>query len=143
MREAGIQTYPDEFRISAAASTGELTAGFANHYYSQRVLDGAPDRPLALSFTEGDAGSLVNVAGAALLDRDNNPGLADVFVRHLLSAEAQEFFATTTYAYPMIPGVDPVGDLPRIDELDTPDIDLTKLSDTGPTLGLMRDAGVL
>jgi iron(III) transport system substrate-binding protein len=142
MQAAGITTYPNEFVISDAVSTGELNAGFANHYYSLRVLNGAPDRPLDLAFTSGDAGSLVNVSGAALLDREENAGLADVFVRHMLTAEAQEFFATRTYAYPMLPGVPPVGDLPTIDELNTPDIDLTELSDTGPTLDIMRDAGL-
>lgn len=143
MQEAGIQSYDNEFLISDAVSTGELAAGFANHYYSMRVLNGSPDRPLDLHFTRGDAGSLVNVSGAALLDRDENAGLADVFVRHLLSAEAQEFFATRTYAYPMLPGVQPVGDLPTIDELETPDIDLTELSNTGPTTTLLTEAGVL
>jgi len=143
MQAAGIQSYDNEFLISDAVSTGELDAGFANHYYAMRVLNGSPDRPLDLHFTRGDAGSLVNVSGAALLDRDENAGLADVFVRHLLSAEAQEFFATRTYAYPMLPGVQPVGDLPTIDELETPDIDLTELSNTGPTTDLLTEAGVL
>ncbi|QSG11997.1 ABC-type Fe3+ transport system, periplasmic component [Halapricum desulfuricans] len=143
MQAAGIQSYDNEFLISDAVSTGELAAGFANHYYALRVLNGSPDRPLDLHFTRGDAGSLVNVSGAALLDRDENAGLADVFVRHLLSAEAQEFFATRTYAYPMLPGVQPVGDLPTIDELETPDIDLTELANTGPTTDLLTEAGVL
>ncbi|WP_315907675.1 extracellular solute-binding protein [Halapricum hydrolyticum] len=143
MQAAGIQSYDNEFLISDAVSTGELAAGFANHYYALRVLNGSPERPLDLHFTRGDAGSLVNVSGAALLDRDENAGLADVFVRHLLSAEAQEFFATRTYAYPMLPGVQPVGDLPPIDELETPDIDLTELANTGPTTDLLTEAGVL
>ncbi|MFW6017858.1 MAG: extracellular solute-binding protein [Halapricum sp.] len=143
MQSAAVQSYDNEFLVSDAVSTGELTAGFANHYYALRVLNGSPDRPLDLHFTSGDAGSLVNVSGAALLDRNESAGLADVFVRHLLSAEAQEFFATRTYAYPMLPGVQPVGDLPTIDELETPDIDLTELSNTGPTTDLLTEAGVL
>jgi len=143
IQNLGVDAYPDEFQVSDAVAGGELGAGFANHYYALRVLNSAPDAPLDLAFTSGDAGSLVNVSGAALLDREGNSGLADVFARHLLSAEAQEFFATRTYAYPMIPGVKPVGGLPRIDELDTPDIDLTALSETGPTLSLLRDSGVL
>jgi len=43
----------------------------------------------------------------------------------------------------MISGVQPVGDLPTIDELNPPEIDLTKLSDVEPTLELMREVGVL
>ncbi|MFB6189298.1 MAG: iron ABC transporter substrate-binding protein, partial [Halapricum sp.] len=86
---------------------------------------------------------LVNVSGAEILRGTNKSKLATNFVRHLLSAEAQEFFATRTFAYPMIAGVQPVGGLPTIDQLNTPDIDLTKLSNTGPTLDLMRETGVL
>ncbi|MFW5949554.1 MAG: iron ABC transporter substrate-binding protein, partial [Halolamina sp.] len=57
--------------------------------------------------------------------------------------EAQEYFATRAYAYPMIPGVPPVGDLPRIDELNPPEIDLARLSEIQPTIDLMREVGVL
>jgi iron(III) transport system substrate-binding protein len=83
-----------------------------------------------------------NVAGAAVVDEADEPDLAENFIRHLLSAEAQEFFAVENFEYPLIPGVDPVGDLPTIDELDVPDLDLTELSDLEPTVDLMRDAGV-
>jgi len=68
--------------------------------------------------------------------------LAENFIRHLLSAEAQDYFARSTFEYPLIPDVEPIGDLPTIDELDVPDIDLTELSDLEPTIDLMREAGV-
>ena len=142
MLESGITEYDNEFRVTNAVANGELTAGFANHYYSLRVQAARESTPLELAFTEGDAGALVNVSGLEILDGTQNAELAGNFVRHVLSAEAQEFFATRTYAYPMIPGVDPVGDLPRIDELNPPDIDLTELADVSGTVELMRDAGV-
>lgn len=138
-----VTQYPDEFQLSGAVADGEQYVGFANHYYALRVLNSRPDAPLDLAFTSGDAGALVNVSGAAALANSGNSGLADAFVRHLLSAEAQEFFATVTYGYPMIPDVSPVGGLPSIDELDSPDIDLTELADKEDTLALMRDVGVL
>jgi iron(III) transport system substrate-binding protein len=43
----------------------------------------------------------------------------------------------------MIPGVPPVGGLPRIDELNPPNIDLTALGDLEGTIRLMREVGVL
>ncbi|MFC7019157.1 MULTISPECIES: extracellular solute-binding protein [Haloarcula] len=143
MLDAGISEYPDEFRVSNAVADGELVAGFANHYYSQRVKSARQDAPLDLAFTEGDAGALVNVSGLEILQGTQNSELAANFVRHILSAEAQEFFATRTFAYPMIPGVQPVGGLPTIDELDPPDIDLTELADVAGTVDLLREAGVL
>ena len=143
MQDHGITTYDDEFRVSNACADGELTAGFANHYYTLRVQSARDSSPIGLAFTEGDAGALVNVSGLSIINGTDNADLASNFVRHVLSAEAQEFFATRTFAYPMIPGVAPVGDLPRIDDLNPPDIDLTELADVADTVDLLRDAGVL
>lgn len=142
MVDAGIQAYDDELRVSQAVADGELDAGFANHYYIQRVLAGSPDAPIETAFTEGDAGSIFDVAGAAVIDEADDPDLAENFIRHLLSAEAQEYFAVETYEYPLIPDVDPVGGLPTIDELDVPDLRLAELSDVQATIDLMREVGI-
>ncbi|MFO8115756.1 MAG: substrate-binding domain-containing protein [Halorubrum sp.] len=140
--ESGISAYSDELRVCQEIADGNIDAAFANHYYIQRVLDGNPDATIETAFTEGDAGAVFNVAGAAVVDTTSEPTLAENFVRHLLSAEAQDYFARTTFEYPLIPDVEPIGDLPTIDELDVPDIDLTELSDLETTIDLMRDAGV-
>jgi len=142
MVERGAATYPDEFRTCQEIADGEIDAAFTNHYYIQRVLDGNPEAPIATTFTEGDAGAVFNVAGAAVVDTASDADLAANFVRHLLSAEAQDYFARSTFEYPLIPEVEPIGDLPSIDELDVPDIDLSQLSNLEPTIDLMRDAGV-
>jgi len=140
--EAGIQAYDDELRVSQAVADGELDAGFANHYYIQRILDGSPEAPVETAFTEGDAGSIFDVAGAAVIDEADDPDLAENFIRHLLSAEAQEYFAVETFEYPLIADVDPVGGLPTIDELDVPDLRLAELSDVQSTIDLMREVGI-
>jgi iron(III) transport system substrate-binding protein len=143
MREAGTEQLPNEFVVSSQVADGALAAGFANHYYALRVKNSRPDAPLDLAFTENDAGSLVNVAGVLQIDGTEKDQLVNDFVRHLLSSEAQEFFTTVSFAYPMISGVAPPGDLPAVDELNPPDIDLSELSDLEQTLELMREAGVL
>lgn len=140
--EAGFEAYPDELRVCQAVADGEIDTGLTNHYYIQRVLDGRPEAPIATAFTEGDAGATFNVAGAAVVDAADDPELAENFVRHLLSAEAQAYFATETFEYPLVPDVDPVGDLPPIDQLDVPDLDLSRLSDLQETIDMMRDVGV-
>ena len=139
--DSGIRAYPNEFAACQAIADGEIDAAFTNHYYIQRVLDQDEDAPIATAFTEGDAGAIFNVAGAAVVDQADDPELAENFVRHLLSAEVQEYFAVETFEYPMISGVEPVGELPSVDELDVPDLELTELSDVGPTVDLMREAG--
>jgi iron(III) transport system substrate-binding protein len=144
MLDLGVEEYSDEFLVSQAVADGEIVAGFANHYYIQRVLAGRPDAPIATAFTEGDAGAIFNVAGAAVLDTASDATLASNFVRHLLSAEAQDYFARETFEYPLVPGVDPIGRLPSIDELNPPEgLDLTQLSDLEGTIDLLRDVGVL
>jgi len=143
MLDAGVTEYNNEFLVANAVAKGEIDAGFANHYYALRVKAARPDASLDLAFTNGDAGALINAAGAAVMKPSSKQDLANNFIRHLLSAEAQEYFATRLYAYPMIPGVPPVGGLPTIDELNPPEFDLTKLSDIQPTLDLMREVGVL
>jgi iron(III) transport system substrate-binding protein len=143
MVQQGISEYPDEFLVSNAVADGEIAAGFANHYYALRVRAARPDAPIELAFTRDDAGALINAAGVEVLQGTKQRELALNFIRHLLTVEAQEFFATRTFAYPMIPGVPPVGGLPTIDQLNPPDLDLSKLSNLEPTLRLMREVGVL
>ncbi len=143
MREAGTRRFPDEWVVSNQVADGTLAAGFANHYYALRVKNSRPSAPLDLAFTSGDAGALVNVAGALRIKGTEKDELVNQFIRHLLSAEAQEFFTTVSFAYPMIPGVAPPADLPTVDQLNQPDVDLSELSDLEPTLDLMRDADVL
>lgn len=144
MADLGVQEYSDEFRVAQAVADGELRAGFTNHYYVVRVLDARPDAPLDMAFTSGDAGSFFNVAGAGVVDSSESPDLAANFVRHLLSAEAQEYFAVSrTFEYPAIPEVDPLEQLPSLEELDPPDVDLTQLSDLQPTIDLLKEVGLL
>jgi iron(III) transport system substrate-binding protein len=143
MLDQNVARYDNEYLISQSVANGELAGGFGNHYYAILVLADRPEAPLDLTFTQNDAGSLVNTSGAAVLEDAENADLAELFVRHLLSAEAQEFLATRGFAYPMIPDVDPVGPLPTLGELEPPELDLQQLSDVQPTLELLRDVGIL
>jgi iron(III) transport system substrate-binding protein len=144
MMDLGVRTFNDEFLVSQAVADGEIGAGFANHYYTLRVQAGREDPPIALAFTKNDAGAIFNVAGAEVLDTAGDRSLASNFVRHLLSAEAQDYFARTTFEYPLVPEIDPVGRLPSIDELNPPEgLDLTQLSDLEGTVQLLREVGAL
>lgn len=146
MVDLGIEEYSDEFRVAQAVADGEIRAGFTNHYYIIRVLDGRPNAPLGMGFTENDAGSFFNVAGAGIVDTSNNQTLGANFIRHLLSAEAQDYFArSATFEYPMIPEVGPINRLPGFDELNPPELNLAEFAraDINETIDLMKEAGVL
>ncbi|PSQ18043.1 iron ABC transporter substrate-binding protein [Halobacteriales archaeon QS_8_69_26] len=141
--DGGVTEYANEFLVSDAAAVGETGAGFANHYYALRVKAARPSAPVDLAFTRGDAGALINASAVGVVEGTGKRELAQRLVRHLLTVEAQEFFATRTFAYPMVEDHPPVGGLPTIDELETPDLDLAKLSDVEPTLELLQEVGVL
>ena len=136
--ESGIRDYSDEQAVCRAVNAGEIDAGFTNHYYIQRIIDGNSDPSIDTKFTENDAGAVFDVAGAAVLEAADDPEMAENFVRHLLSSEAQEFFAVDTFEYPLIEGVDPFGGLPSIDELNVPDLDLSELGNIEDTIDFMR-----
>jgi len=143
LRELGTLTFDNEVLVSTSVADGELAAGFANHYYALRVRNSREDAPVDLAFTSRDAGALINVSGGLVIQGTEKRDLANLLLRHLLSAEAQEFFATRTFAYPTVPDIPPAGGLPSVDELNPPDIDLSQLSNQDATLDLLRETDVL
>jgi iron(III) transport system substrate-binding protein len=85
----------------------------------------------------------VNVAGVGQLATTDQPEAAATFVDYLLSTPAQEYFATSTYEYPLVDGVDADPRLPALSTLDTPDLDLADLADLQGTVDLLRDVGAI
>lgn len=123
---------------------GEVPMGLSNHYYMFRFLEETPDAPVALHFFPGgDPGTLVNIAGAAVLQSSSQQGLAQRFILYLLGSEAQQYFADTTFEYPVIDGIEIDPRLPALDEIEQPDIDLTEISDLQTTLDMIEDSGAL
>jgi iron(III) transport system substrate-binding protein len=143
MQEQGIRTYDNELVVANAVASGELSAGFSNHYYSRLVFEERPNAPLDLAFTKNDAGSLINCSAAEIVKGTESAELAANFIHHLVSIEAQVFLTTRGYEYPLLPSVPPVGDLPTIDQLNPPEFNLAKLADLEPTLQLLREVGAL
>lgn len=135
--------------IVAAVINGELEAGFVNHYYLLRQeAEAGKDLPAAnYIYKNGDPGALVNVAGVGMLqsaaDDEEAHEAAEAFIAFLLEREAQEYFATETFEYPLVAGVTGSQGLVPLSEIQTPDIDLSDLADLEGTLEMLRDVGVL
>ena len=127
-----------------AVIAGEIDVAFVNHYYLMQRLAEDPDAPAANYFlTGGDPGALVNVAGAGILSTSTNEEAARELVAYLLSPDAQEYFATETKEYPLVAGVGADAELPSLESIGTPEIDLSDLSDLEGTLELLQEAGIL
>ena len=135
--------YEENSAILEAVEQGLVDAGLINHYYwfamEKEVGAGAMKSKLA-QFAEGDVGNLINAAGVGLL---SDSGAGKKFVEFLLSPESQEYFASETSEYPLIPGV-PVGaGLSPLGEIPAPKIDLSDLDSLEQTLALIRAAGLI
>ena len=145
MRDNDAVAYPNNTTTVTAAAAGEVDVGFVNHYYLERFLEehgegfGARNHYIG----NGDPGALVLVAGVGILDASENKDIAVEFVDFLLGAPAQTYFAQEIKEYPVSAGVEPEGDLPPMESLDPPDVDLGNLSDLEGTLKLLREADVL
>ena len=127
-----------------AVIAGEIDVAFINHYYLMQRLAEDPDVPAANHFlTDGDPGALVNVAGAGILATAPDAENAQAFVEFLVSEQAQHYFAEETKEYPLAGGVEADPALVPLDEIGTPQIDLSDLADLEGTLELLQEVGVL
>ncbi|MFP8953376.1 extracellular solute-binding protein [Natrialbaceae archaeon A-arb3/5] len=100
--------------------------GLGNSYYAARILNEDSNAPIRTTFTENDAGCLFSVAGVGVLNNVNDAELVAEFVRHLLAEEGQEFMMDDNGEYPVVEGVDYVGPLPDLDEINPPEFDLSE-----------------
>lgn len=126
-------------------ANGEVDVGFVNHYYVPRFIEEQGEGFGARNYYlgQGDPGAVVDVAGVAVHRSSDAQGAAEDFVEYLLSTEAQQYFAQETHEYPLSAGVPPSGDLPPLESLDPPAVDLSDLSDLEGTLRLLREADVI
>jgi len=139
------QEYPKNSPIVAAADAGEIDGGLVNHYYLLRLrAEGEGNNAENWFIPAGDVGSLVMPAGAGIMSGTDKPDEARQFVEFLLSERAQMFFANETFEFPLVVGIDPAEGLPSIDEIATPDIDLSELAGVlGDATRLVAEAGLV
>ncbi len=140
------QIFEGNSAILSAVDEGVLELGLINHYYwyGQAAEVGAENMRAQLKFLEaGDAGSIVNVTGAGILNSAATDADALEFVRYLVSLEAQTYFVEQTFEYPLLPGVDAPAGLPTLASLVNPELDLSDLDDLATTQQLLADAGLI
>ena len=146
--EGIIANDPAEFEnntgIVEGVGRGEVEVGLVSHYYLYRFLAEDPDFPVENKYLPGDIGGLVNIAGAGVLATSDEQEAATELVRYLLSEEVQTYFGQVTDAleFPVRDGIESP-DLPSLEEIDPPDVDLSDLEDLQGTLELLREVGAL
>ncbi|MBD2342919.1 iron ABC transporter substrate-binding protein [Anabaena subtropica] len=138
------RVYSNNTAILDALTRGEVAVGFVNHYYLERIKQENPQVPVEHHFTE-DVGSLVNVAGIAILNTAKNPNIAQRFGEFMLNEDSQNYFANQTYEYPLTSGISPKGNLKSLKQIktETQKIDLTNLNDLEATLKLLQQVQII
>lgn len=146
VKDNGAKTYAKNTPILQALAAGEIDLGLPNHYYLLRFKKNDPDFPVAQTFFQpGDVGNLVNVAGIGILKSSTKTDSAKKLVAFLLEKQAQEFFTSKVFEYPVRRDVAPHQGLEPLEQLDHKalDVDLNSLKDLEGTLELLREVGLL
>ncbi|MFE9692108.1 iron ABC transporter substrate-binding protein [Micromonospora sp. NPDC005806] len=141
------QIRENNVQIVADVDAGTLAVGLVNHYYVYELAKERGGSPDALKaklhfFPDGDTGGLVNAAGIGLLERAGQDPDARALVDYLLGTEAQTYFATQTFEYPLAAGVPAAPGLPQLATLDAPKIDLNDLDTLDATVTMIKEAGL-
>jgi iron(III) transport system substrate-binding protein len=140
----GTVAYEGNTQLNQAVIDGEVAMGITNHYYMFQLLADNPDAAIAQHFfPAGDAGSLINVAGAGVLAASDQPGLAQRLILYLLSADGQQYFVDSTYEYPVVEGIAVHERLTPLSEIQAPDVDLSNLSDLQGSIDMIEASGAL
>jgi len=138
--------FPGNAQVRDAVSAGQIQLGLTNHYYVwAKIATDGQDKVVARNkYTKaGDPGGLVNVAGVGILSSSDNKPAARALVAFLLSEQGQKYFAEKTFEYPLTEGVEPSVDLPALESLNPPDVDLSDLDSLARTQELLQKVGLL
>jgi iron(III) transport system substrate-binding protein len=143
MKANQVKDYRNNTSIVEALGRGEVSLGLANNYYLPTIQKTKPNIPVAAHYTNKDAGSMVNIAGVAIMNTTKQQPAVEKFVEYLLRMSSQSYFSKINYEYPLrkkSPG--PVNQIP-LTQINAPGINLSNLDDLKGTLKLLQQAGVL
>jgi iron(III) transport system substrate-binding protein len=144
MQDNGSPTYADNSSIVDAVARGEVPMGLVNHYYNYRKLEEDPNAPSRnYVFPNGDVGSLLIASTGSIVAGTDKQDDASAFIDYLLSDDAQQFYSDETFEYPLTEGVEPPAELPPLESLETPAIDLNDLGSLQETASLIEESGLL
>lgn len=146
MKANGAQNFRNNSTQVEGVADGSIDFGLVNNYYLPRFKANDSDFPAEQAFfTDGDIGNLVNVAGIGVLRHSERGEAAETFIRFLLSEQAQQYFTSTVYEYPVRQGIPRHEQLESFDRLleVAPEINLDQLTDLEGTLNLLRRADLI
>ncbi len=140
------QVYDNNIAILDAVDSGQVPLGLINHYYwfEKAAEVGTDQMNVQLQYLGGgDAGALINVAGAGVIEGSDQSEAAAAAVEFLVSDQAQQYFVDTTAEYAVVEGVTTTQhDLVPLDDLSGAQVDLNDLDSLEETLALLDEVGL-
>jgi len=137
--------YQDEESVVAAVNRGDQAVGVINQYYWYRLrreIGARAIRSALYYFSNGDAGSVVNVSGAAVLASSRHRGDAERFVAFLVGPAGQRLISRgDDYEYPVRPGVAPNPGLPALASIPHASISVAALGNDLPAREMIIQVG--
>jgi iron(III) transport system substrate-binding protein len=144
---ASGHVYPDNEALVSQVNSGQATLGVINNYYWYRLRDeiGASKvHSAAALFKPGDAGYVIDVAGAGALKSSKHAAEAQRFLSFLVSPAAQKILASDeSYEYPLGSGVKTTKPLIPFATLKPDPITVKQLGTGALAIALLRDASLL
>ncbi len=139
--------YPDNESLVAQVNNGQALVGVINHYYWYRLKDELGAKKIHSAehfFADGDAGYVIDVAGAGALSSSKHQAEAQKFLAFLVSKQGQEILAhDQSYEYPLGSGVVTAKPLVPFASLRPDPITVKQLGDGAASLALLRQASLL
>jgi len=139
--------YPDNETLVTEVNNGQVELGVINHYYWYRMRDeiGASNVHSAEKlFAPHDAGYVIDVSGAGILESSKHQAADQEFLAFLVSKQGQEILAhSESYEYPLGSGVVTAKPLYSFSKLEPDPVTIAQLGTGAEAIGLLRDAGLL
>jgi iron(III) transport system substrate-binding protein len=145
LKKNGVKIYAKNSGIVEAIDKGEISIGLVNHYYIWEVSEGL-GRAINVKngfFAAGDLGNLINVSGAGVLVSSKKYAAAEDLINYLTSAATQAKFVEDTHEYSLVSGAPAPTDLPALDQIGAPTVDLDALKNIKATQDLLIEVGLL
>jgi iron(III) transport system substrate-binding protein len=139
-------SYQDEEAVVAAVNRGDVAAGVVNAYYWYRLRLEVGNRGMHSAlhyFPDRDVGSIVNVAGAAVLATSRHTDAAERFLAFLVGKAGQRIVAESDdFEYPARADVAANPSLPPLARTPHATVPVAALGDGRTAAQLIRDAGL-
>jgi iron(III) transport system substrate-binding protein len=140
---AGSNIYPDNETLVDQVNKGQAEIGVLNSYYWYRLQDqvGSAGMHSAISYlAPGDAGYVVDVSGAAVLNSSKNKAAAQKFLAFIVSKKGQEIIAhDDSWEYPLGSGVTTARKQKPFSELQPAPLTISQLGDGAAAVALLQE----